>query len=273
MGVYLPPVVILLWCHQQKTEACTSIGCSANFLLGVWNFSLYKLSDVLEKRFCHHSLYFVIFFCHQAIWHVYTAYFTHNQIFHFVEAGAHFSVLTTTTRSGAQVSNWASSRVLSVVATAVGEWLCRECFRFSLHKRNRRSFLLESFRHKTGVKFKPSGQLLGCFTLRLSFEAVQRSSFPHFYLSVILPLPAFLLTFLPPYYSSKPSRRCWRDIQASKDAKLRLSCRTHPRSKLLVQSRWIPLPHIINHGFFPNLSRPTASSMYVAVIMKVFPFW
>ena len=37
-------------------EECTSIGCSAKFLRGLWNFSLYKFSDFLEKRFCHCSL-------------------------------------------------------------------------------------------------------------------------------------------------------------------------------------------------------------------------
>ena len=65
-GVHWPTVVILLWWHQQKTEECTSIGCSAKFLRGVWNFSLYKFSDFLEKRFCHCSLSCQIF-CNQAI--------------------------------------------------------------------------------------------------------------------------------------------------------------------------------------------------------------
>ena len=41
---------------KKKTEECTSIWCSAKFLRGVWNFSLYKFSDFLEKRFCHCSL-------------------------------------------------------------------------------------------------------------------------------------------------------------------------------------------------------------------------
>ena len=62
------PTVILFWWHQQKTEECTSIaiGCSAKFLRGVSNFSLYKFSDFLENRFCHCSLS-CQFFCHQAI--------------------------------------------------------------------------------------------------------------------------------------------------------------------------------------------------------------
>ena len=55
--VHWPPVVILFWWHQQKkTEESTSVGCFAEFLLGVWNCSLYKFPDFLEKRFCHRSL-------------------------------------------------------------------------------------------------------------------------------------------------------------------------------------------------------------------------
>ena len=53
---------------KKKTKECTSIGCSAKFLLGVLNFSLYKFSDFVEKRFCHCSLSFqFFFFFHQAI--------------------------------------------------------------------------------------------------------------------------------------------------------------------------------------------------------------
>ena len=47
---------------SKKTEECTSIGCFPKFLLGVWNFSLYKFSDFLEKRFCHRSLSCQFFF-------------------------------------------------------------------------------------------------------------------------------------------------------------------------------------------------------------------
>ena len=66
LGVHWPLVVILVWWHQQKTKECTSFGCSAKFLLGVWDFSLYKFSHFLEKRLCHCSRSYQ-FFCHQAI--------------------------------------------------------------------------------------------------------------------------------------------------------------------------------------------------------------
>ena len=122
-GAHWPPVVILFWWHQQKTEECTSIGCSAKFLRGVWNFSLYKFSDFLEKRFCHCSLSFQ-FFATKPF--VYTPCYTHNQYFHLEDARAHL-VRWHQRPSGAKVSNWGSSSVLSVVATAVGEWqwVCR----------------------------------------------------------------------------------------------------------------------------------------------------
>ena len=67
------------------------------------------------------------------------------------------------------------------------------------------------------------------------------------------PLPALLLTFLPPQNSSETNRRCSREIQASKDAKLRLSGRTLPRSKLPVQTDFSSPYHKLR-TFFPNLS-------------------
>ena len=126
-GVHWPPVVILFWWHQQKTEECTSIGCSAKFLCGVWNFSLYKFSDFLEKTFCHCSLS-CQFFCHQAICihsllHPQPNILIWKMLGHIWCADTNESVRP----SAAKVSNWGSSGVLSVVATPVGEWqwVCR----------------------------------------------------------------------------------------------------------------------------------------------------
>ena len=67
------------------------------------------------------------------------------------------------------------------------------------------------------------------------------------------PLPALLLTFLPPHNSSEPNRRCSREIQAAKDAKHRPSCPTLPRSKLPVQTDFSS-PYHKPLTFFPNLS-------------------
>ena len=55
LEVHWPPLVILSWWHEHKTEKWTSIDCCAKFLLGVSNHSLYNFSDFLEKKFCHKS--------------------------------------------------------------------------------------------------------------------------------------------------------------------------------------------------------------------------
>ena len=70
------------------------------------------------------ALYLSSFFANKPF--VYTACFTHNQIFSFGWSWGTSGVLTPATY-GAKVSNSASSSVLSVVATAVAEWLwvCR----------------------------------------------------------------------------------------------------------------------------------------------------
>ena len=68
------------------------------------------------------ALYLISFFANKPF--VYTACFTHNQIFSFgrIRSWGTSGVLTPATY-GAKVSNSASSSALSVVATAVGEWL------------------------------------------------------------------------------------------------------------------------------------------------------
>ena len=190
--VHWPPVVLLFWWHQQKTDECTFIGCFAKFLLRVWNFSLYNFSDFLEKRFCHHSLS-CQFFCHQAIF--YTLPATHTtKYFHLEEVGAHL-VCRHHWPFRAKVSNSASSSVLSVAATAVRGWL-RVCRVFLAQMEGPSSFKVLDI--KQWSFFKLSGQFLGWFTLRLSYEAVQRKELLSFYLYLSFsPLPALLSTFPP----------------------------------------------------------------------------
>ena len=97
-------VVSLFWWQQQKTKECTSIGCFAKFLFGVWNFSLYKFSDCLEKRFYHCSLSYQSFrhqiLCIHCLLHPPTACFTHNQIFSFGRSQGTFGVQTPVTLGG-----------------------------------------------------------------------------------------------------------------------------------------------------------------------------
>ena len=82
------------------------------------------------------------------------------------------------------------------------------------------------------------------------------------------PLPALLLTFLPPHNSSEPNRRCSREIQASKHAKLRLSGPTLPRSKLPVQTDFSSPCHK-PRTFFQTCPTASTTWLHVAMIMKV----
>ena len=176
-----------------KTKKCTSIGCSAKFLLGVWNFSLYKFSDILGKRFCHHSLTYQ-FFCHQAIC-IHCLVHPQPNIFIWKKPGLILCADTSVT-FGAKVSNSTSSSVLSVVATAAGEF--------------------------KGASSLPSICICHLPTACLSFNFSS--------LLIILKVS--------------------REIQGSKNTKLRLSCRTLPSTKLPVQSNFCP-PYHKPQAFFP----------------------
>ena len=77
-----PPLAILSWWHQQKTEKCTSIDCCGKFPLGVSNPSLYKFSDFLEKKVCHLFLADHIYISASKPF-LHTACFTHNQMLSF----------------------------------------------------------------------------------------------------------------------------------------------------------------------------------------------
>ena len=132
---------------NKKTKECTSIGCSAKFLLGVWNFSLYKFSDLLEKRFCHHSLSYQCF-CHQAIC-IHCLLHTQPNIFIWKKPG-HILCADTS-------DLWGKSFQLSIQQCAL--CCCHCCGRVALINlsvsgfpcTNGRSFLLQGFRQKTVV--------------------------------------------------------------------------------------------------------------------------
>ena len=76
----------LLLCRDgmnRKQKKSTSIDCCVKFLLGASNHSLYKISDILEKIFCHMSLACHIF-CLQTISTHYLARLLHpHQMFSF----------------------------------------------------------------------------------------------------------------------------------------------------------------------------------------------
>ena len=258
--VHWPPVVLLFWWHQQKTEECTSIGCFAKFLLGVWIFSLYNFSDFLEKRFCHRSLS-CQFFCHKPF--LYTPCYTHNQIFSFGRSWGTFGVPT-------PLAFWGKSFELSIQQCAL--CCCHCCKRVVMSVSgfpctNGRSFLLQSVRHKTAVLFTLSGQFLGWFTLRLSFEAVQRKElfsfclylpFPHclpyFQLSSLLVVPHIPIESAHWKFKLQKMPNCVWVAELFQE----LSCLYKP----------ISLPHNRSH-FFQTC--PTASTTWlnVAMIRKV----
>ena len=121
-------------------------------------------------------LYLIRFFATKPF--VYTACFTHNQIFSFRRSQGTLCVLTPATF-------WGKSFQLSIQQCAL--CCCHCCGRVALSVSdfpctNGKSFLLQGLTHRTVVKFKLSGQFLGWFTLRLSFGAVQSSELLSFYL-------------------------------------------------------------------------------------------
>ena len=112
-------------------------------------------------------------------------------VFSFGRCWGTFGVLTPTTF-------WGKSFQLRIQQCAL--CCCHCCGRVAMIVSgfpctNGRSFLLQSFRHKKVVLFTLSGQFLGWFTLRLSFEAVQWSSFPSFYLYLLFPTACLTFNF------------------------------------------------------------------------------
>ena len=150
----------------------------------------------------------------------------------------------------AKVSNSATSSVLSLVATAVGEWLW-VCRVFLAQTEVLSFFKVLDMKQWSGLNFQasllvdsPFGCPLRQFNGATSLPSCLSSHFPTACLSFNF--------FLPPHNPSKLNR-CSGEIQGSKNAKLRLSCRTLPSSKLPVQSNFCP-PYHKPRAFCPNLS-------------------
>ena len=190
-GVHWNPGVKLFWWHPQKTEECTSIGCLLSFCM------------VYEIFLCpgcqawvwwdHWSLLSMIVSNNAISSHLYTLLATPTtKYFHLADAGAHL-VCWHQRRSGAKVSNWGSSSFFSAVALHAVSRVATSMSGFPCT--NGRSVRIQSFRHKKVVLFTLSGQFLGCFTLRLSFEAIQRSSLPSFYLYLLFPTACLTFNF------------------------------------------------------------------------------
>ena len=217
---------------------------------------------LLEKTFCHCSLSRQ-FFATKPF--VYTPCYTHNQIFSFGRCWGTFGALTPTTFSG-------KSFQLRIQQCAL--CCCHCCGRVAMSVSgfpctNGRSFLFQSFRHKKVVLFTLSGQYLGWFTLRLSFEAVERSSLPSFYLYLLFPTACLTFNFsslliIPqnPIEGAQGKFKLQKMPNCVWVAQLfrGLSCLYKP----------ISLPLIINRGYFFQTC-PTASTtwLHVAMIMKV----
>ena len=209
------------------------------------------------------ALYLVSFFATKPF--VYTLCYTHNQIFSFGRCWGTFGVLTPTTF-------WGKSFQLRIQQCAL--CCCHCCGRVAMSVSgfpctNGRSFLLQSFRHKKVVLFTLSGQFLGWFTLRLSFEAVQRSSLPSFYLFLLFPTACLTFNFsslliIPqnPIEGAQGKFKLQKMPNIVWVAQLfrGLSCLYKP----------ISLPLTINRGHFFQTC-PTASTtwLHVPMIMKV----
>ena len=228
----------------------------------MWNFSLYKFSDFLEKIFCHCSLS-CQFFCHQAIC-IHSLLHPQPNIFIWKMLG-HIWCADTNDLLGQKFPT-EDPAVCSLLLPLLWE-SGNECVGFSLHKWK----VLPSpkFRHEKVVLFTLSGQFLGWFTLRLSFEAVQRSSLPSFYLYLLFPTACLTFNFsslliIPqnPIKGAQGKFKLQKIPNIVWVAQLfrGLTCRYKP----------ISLPLTINRGHFFQTC-PTASTtwLHVAVIMKV----
>ena len=172
-----------------------------------------------------------------------------TKCFHWEEAGAHL-VCWHQRPTGALKFNWASSSVLSVVATAVGEWLwvCQ------VFLAQRKVLPPSRFYIKQWCSLNVQASFLvdspfGCHRPSLQGQFYMywqgASSLPSIcicYFHAACFSFNFSSLFIIPQYSIEGAR-AHLDIQASEDAKLRLSCRTLRRSKLPVQSNFSPPYH------------------------------
>ena len=179
-GVHWPPVVLLFWWHQQKTEECTSIGCFAKFCVVCEIFLCATFQNFLRRDFVT-ALYLVSFLPPS---HFYTLPATPTtKYFYLEEVGAHL-VWWHQRPFGAIVSNSASSSVLSVVATAVGEWLW-VCRVFLAQMEGPSSFEVLDIKQWSSLNFQanflvdlPFGCPLRQFKGKSSFPSICTCHFP-----------------------------------------------------------------------------------------------
>ena len=242
--------LLLSFCFDGITKTRKNAllsGALLSFCLVCEIFLCTSFQTFLRRDFVT-ALYLVSFFATKPF--VYTPCYTHNQIFSFGRCWGPIGVLTPTTF-------WGKSFQLRIQQCAL--CCCHCCRRVAMSVSgfpciNGRSFLLQSFRHKNVVLVTLSGQFLGWFTFRLSFETVRRSSLLPSICICYFPLPALLLTCPP------SSSICQNPIEGAQGKfKLQkmpnivwvaqlfrgLSCLYKP----------ISLPLIINRRhFFPNLS-------------------
>ena len=141
--------LLLSFCFDginKKTKQCPLSAALLSFGL-VYEISLWTPFQTFLKRDFVTALYLIsFFFCHQAIC-IHCLLHLQPNIFIWKNPG-HIWCADTSDLLGANVSNSVSSIVLSVVATAVGEWLW-VCWVFLAT--NGSSSLLQGFGHKTVV--------------------------------------------------------------------------------------------------------------------------
>ena len=215
----------------------------------VCDISLCTIFQTYLRRDFVTTLYLISFFATKPF--VYTACFTHNQIFSFGRSQSTFCVLTPAT-FGAKVSNSASSSVLSVVATAAREWLWA-CWVFLAQMEGHSFFKVLDIKQWSSLNFQASFSVDSPFGCPLrQFKGASPLPF-----ICICHFPTACLSFnfssllIIPQNSIEGFQG---KVQGSKNAKLRLSCRTLPSTKLPrpVQSNFCP-PYHKPQGIFSKL--------------------
>ena len=149
--------LLLSFCFDgisNKRKNALLSGALLSFCLVCEIFLCTTFQTFLRRDFVT-ALYLVSFFATEPF--LYSSCYTHNQIFSFGRSWGTFGVLT-------PLTFWGKSFELSFQHCAL--CCCHCCGRVAMSVSgfpctNGKSFLLQSVRHKTVVKFKLSGQLLG----------------------------------------------------------------------------------------------------------------
>ena len=183
--VHWPHVVILFWWHQQKNDRMHLYRLLCEVFAWCVKFLFVQVFRLSWEEILSPLSILSVFFCHQVIYTLPASPTT--KCFHLEETGAHLACWHQQPM-GAKVSNSASSNVLSVVVTAVGEWLW-VCRVFLAQMEVPSIFKVLDIKQWSSLNFQASSRLI----LWLSFGAVQRSELPSFYLYLSFPhcLPFF----------------------------------------------------------------------------------